>query len=513
MFSKSVVLRLYCWAILLSLSSASWAADELFKAAQSYESGGIWATGVAVADVNGDGRPDLLVANQCGDDPNCGGIGSVGILLGNGDGSFQAAHSYESGGHAPMALAVGDVNGDGNPDLLVTNSCITEDHCDIGVASVLLGNGGGTFQTAQGYESGGQNATSIAVGDVNGDGRPDLLVANAQGVAVLLGNGDGTFQAAHNYGSGAWSLTLGDVNGDAKPDLLVADGLLGVAVLLGNGDGTFQTARTYSSGGSISRSVAIGDVNRDGRLDLLVANECNGGGLCDHGIVGVLLGNGDGTFQTALTYNSSGLWPFSITVGDVNGDGKIDLLVTNECLSYDVCDSGIVGVLLGEDDGTFQTAQQYKSGGRNAISMALADVNGDGKLDAVVANHIGGVGVLLNAVNETCITPSRSHMDFGNVYLNRRKKEVLTLTNNCTTKETIGAVSFANISGNPADFSFHKYCNEPYGKQLRSGYSCTIAVFFSPAEVGTNTATLNVVTSASGNPVTMSIAATGIKKK
>jgi FG-GAP-like repeat/Cep192 domain 4/FG-GAP repeat len=525
MFSKSVVLRLHFWIILLSLSSASWAADELFRAPKSYESGGIWATSVAVADVNGDGKPDLLVANLCGNDPNCIGVGSVGVLLGNGDGSFQAALSYESGGYQPTSLAVGDVNGDGNLDLLVANSCETEiTQCDIGVVGVLLGNGDGTFQTAVGYGTSGYGATSIAVGDVNGDGKLDLVVANYcagagscdhGSLGVLLANFDGTFQAAQLYNSGGPDVsyvTAKDVNSDGKLDLIAANAgsVVGVAVLLGNGDGAFQTARTYSSGDLYPRSIAVEDVNGDGNPDLLVANECARVGNCDHGSAGVLMGNGDGTFQAAVTYNSTGIWPFSIAVGDVNGDGQPDLLLTNECFSE--CDSSIVDVLLGNGDGTFQTPQQYKSGGRDAISVALVDVNGDAKLDAVVANHIGGVGVLLNMVNETCITPSPSPMDFGNVYLNRRKKVVLTLTNNCTTKETISAVSFTNISGNPGDFSFHEYCNQP-GGNLRPGNSCTIAVFFHPTEVGTNTTTLNVVTSASGNPVTDSISAAGIKKK
>jgi hypothetical protein len=523
MFSKSVVLRLHFWVILLSLSSASWAADELFRAPKSYESGGISVRSVAVADVNGDGKPDLLVANQCGNDIHCTGIGSVGVLLGNGDGSFQPAFTYESGGYQPMSLAVGDVNGDGKPDLLVANSCETEiTHCDIGVVGVLLGNGDGTFQTAVGYGTSGYDAMSIAVGDVNADGRPDLLVANYcagagscdhGSLAVLLGNGDGTFQAAQLYNSGGPDVsyvTANDVNSDGKLDLIAANAgsVVGVAVLLGNGDGTFQTARTYSSGDQSPRSIAVEDVNGDGNPDLLVANEC-ADNYCGHGSAGVLLGNGDGTFRAALTYNSSGIWPFSIVVGDVNGDGQPDLLVANEC--FGECDSSVVDVFLRNGDGTFQTPQQYKSGGKNPISMALADVNGDGKLDAVVANN-DVVGVLLNMVHETCITPSPSPMDFENVYLNRRKKVVLTLTNNCTTTETIGAVSFTNISGNPADFSFHEYCNQP-GGNLRPGHSCSIAVLFRPAEVGTNTTTLTVVTSASGNPVTDSISATGIKKK
>ena len=409
MFSRSIVLRLYCWAILLSLSSLSWAAGDLFKHAQIFKSGGSAPKSVAVADVNRDGKPDLLVANQCGSDSSCNGNGSVTVLLGNADGTFQAAVAYDSAGHTTTSVAVGDVNGDGKPDVILTNACKTQSDCDIGVVSVLLGNGDGTFQTAVTYESGGKSAVSVAVGDVNGDGKLDLLVANyclssvscsSGSVGVLLGNGDGTFQSPHSYGSGdadTSSVTPADVNLDTKPDLIAANAgsLSGVAVLLGNGDGTFQTARTYGPTSS-ARSIAVGDVNQDGKLDLLVANECSPGS-CDHGLVGVLLGNGDGTFQAAQTYDSSAYSPWAVSVGDVDGDGKLDVLVTNECLSYDVCNAGgIVGVLLGNGDGTFLPAQQYNSGGIGPYSMALADVNGDGGPDLIVPNLSGFVGVLLN---------------------------------------------------------------------------------------------------------------------
>jgi len=172
-----------------------------------------------------------------------------------------------------MSVAVADVNGDGKPDLVVANNCTSGDFgigCTdpSGTAGVLLGNGDGTFQAAVTYGAGGSDASSVAVADVNGDGKPDLLVGecadtNCYGlVGVLLGNGDGTFQAAVTYGSVgtfAYSAAVADVNGDGKPDLLVANVCSGncffnpgglVAVLLGNGDGTFQAAVTYGSGGS-----------------------------------------------------------------------------------------------------------------------------------------------------------------------------------------------------------------------------------------------------------------------
>jgi hypothetical protein len=407
---RAAILLIAVLTVLLALAATE-GSRPLFMPAVTYSTGASSTFSVAVADVNGDGKPDLLVANQnCGD---CEGV--VSVLLGNGDGTFQPLQTYDSGGHNAFSIAVADVNGDGKPDLLVANLCTL---CANGVIGVLLGNGDGTFQAAQTYNSGGIGAHSVAVADVNGDGKPDLLVAigceacSTGGVSVLLGNGDGTFQPAKVYysgGSDASSVAVADVNGDRKPDLLVANeggtGLNGsVAVLLGNGDGTFQAAVSYSSGGKEASSLAVADVNGDNKLDLLVADVC----LtidCPSGAAGVLLGNGDGTFQAVKTYSSGSFLATSIAVADVNGDNKPDLLVANWGPSNPLSN---VSVLLGNGDGTFQKAQIYNSGGQYANAIAAADVNGDGKIDLLVANEGGGeggtgaVGVLLNNALPQC---------------------------------------------------------------------------------------------------------------
>ena len=169
-------------------------------------------------------------------------MGSVGVLLGNGDGSFQAAVNYHTAGYFGMALAVADVNGDGKPDPPVTIQRGTIPCSSDSMVGVLLGNGNGTFQTAVTYSSGGYAAESIAVHDVNGDGKPDLLVSNqcasygnctnGGGVGVLHGNGNGTFQTAVSYSSTgiADSVAVADVNGDGKPDLLVGAIVLQIIV-------------------------------------------------------------------------------------------------------------------------------------------------------------------------------------------------------------------------------------------------------------------------------------------
>ena len=339
-----------------------------FAPAVTHNSGGHLAVSVAVADVNGDGKPDLVVANACpsSNSNNCtDNNGVVSVLLGNGNGTFQPAVAYSSGGYFATSVVVRDVNGDGSPDLVVSNQCQGIGNCNNGSVSVLLGNGNGTFQTAVAYSSGGYLPSSVAVADVNGDGKLDLLVLNSCGdntcatngtVGVLLRNGDGTFQPAVPYDSGGtldMSVAVADVNGDGKPDLVVAyqnciswQTNVTVGVLLGNGDGTFQPAVAYGSGGTFPFSVAVADVNGDGKLDLLVANYCADNTCATKGLVGVLLGNGDGTFQPVVTYPTGGYKTDWVAVADVNGDGRPDLLVTNSCANNNCTTNGTVGVLL-----------------------------------------------------------------------------------------------------------------------------------------------------------------------
>src|SRR3989442_1524366 len=151
---------------LASSSQTSLNASAIFLQAPAYGSGGNSPGSVVVADVNGDGKPDLILAG-----------GAIGVLLGNGNGTFQAEVSYSGGGTAADSVAVSDVNGDGKLDLIVSNQ-FTGTGTSNGGVGILLGNGDGTFQPALTYYSGGQNAHSIAVGDINGDGRPDIVAVN-----------------------------------------------------------------------------------------------------------------------------------------------------------------------------------------------------------------------------------------------------------------------------------------------------------------------------------------------
>jgi hypothetical protein len=272
---------------------------------------------------------------------------------------FPAPLSYDAG-FSPFSVAAADLNGDGIPDLAIANGGGSSSS-DQGSVSILLGNGDGTFRAAVNYAA-DRTPIAVVVGDFNRDGIPDLAVANSSSnnVSVLLGNGAGTFQAAVNYAGGLspLGLAVGDFNGDGIADLAVPNYLANgtVSILLGNGDGTFQTAQKYAAGSGPS-SVAVGDFNRDGILDLAVVLS---GFNMPGSSVAILLGKGDGTFSTAKPY-TVGSNPFSLAVGDFNRDGMPDLVVTNFGDPSSGTDPS-VSVLLGKGDGTFQTPVEYSAG-------------------------------------------------------------------------------------------------------------------------------------------------------
>jgi hypothetical protein len=373
-----------------------------FQRARSLDSGGQMSWKLAVADLRSDGKLDVVSVNYGGESD---GDGSVGVLLGSGNGIFQKAVAYDAGGGGPTGIAVGDLNGDGKPDLVVaTQGCMNmTNHC----LGVLIGNGDGTFKPVVVYPRGGQDwaigpglSTPVMIADVNGDGKADLVVINQTDindgdglVGVLLGNGDGTFQPVAIYdtgGFGAYTGFLADFNGDGKPDVVVLNcsphgssdcshnGTIGV--LLGNGDGTFKAATTHDSGGlGGTAALVIADVNGDGKSDVLVGNACPGN-CTGIGSFGVLLGKGDGTFRPLVTYPLPGVGGVeSIAVGDLNGDGKPDLVVVGNG----------VDAYLNKGDGTFRLSSVNSTTG-NTGQVLLADLDGDGKLDIVGINTTSG---------------------------------------------------------------------------------------------------------------------------
>jgi hypothetical protein len=266
-----------------------------------------------IGDVNGDKIPDLVAVSQShlvavSQTDQSHGDGLANVLLGNGDGTFKPVATYDSGGFASYAGVLNDVNGDGKPDVVVLN-CSPHGSTDCNrnaTVGVLIGNGDGTFQEAKTYDSGGLGGTTaLVVTDVNGDGKPDILVGdncpgNCTGngsFGVLLGKGDGTFQPSVTYNltgiGGVEDIVVADLNGDGKPDLAIVGN--GIDSWLNNGDGTFQFADSYPTTGN-TRQVFLTDLDGDGKLDFVDINMISN-------TADARLENGDGTFSHYKPFN------------------------------------------------------------------------------------------------------------------------------------------------------------------------------------------------------------------
>ena len=380
--------KLLLVAICVSVGVGAFAVQALgsFGKAKNFAAGA-GPSAVAIGNFNGDTRRDLVVANNSS--------GNVSILLSKGSGSFGKAKNFASGVR-PVGVVVGNFNGDANPDLAVANGGEYRD--DVGGVvgynvSILLGNGDGTFGLATSFSTGPTGRWSpraLAVGNLNGDTVPDIVVSCGEGISVLIGNGDGTFGPPITTdvgGNAPQGIAVGDFNGDTNTDVVYGTyaGSNYVVVRLGNGDGTFRGGNEFPAG-QTPRSVAVGNLNRDLFPDIAAANIRSNS-------VSILLGRRDGTFGGFVPYPASKKptpSPSSVAIGNLNGDGLADLAVTNG-------ETKNVAVLLGNGNGTFAALRSYPVG-TGPAAVAIGNLNAGSDPDLAVANRgSANVSVLLNA--------------------------------------------------------------------------------------------------------------------
>ncbi len=340
---------------------------------------GASAQSLTTADLNGDGRLDIVTSNSY--------YKTVSVLFNNGDG-FATAVVYAVG-ESPRSVAAADVNGDGYTDLVIANNSNNS-------VSVLLNNGADIFTEHKEYALGGYSQ-SFAVADLNGDGNADIVdIINAYNssyyasrpfLSILLNNGAGVFPADPDYyaiGS-SQSMVVEDFNGDGFADIVLQNngydpnGLF--SVWLNNGDGTFAptTSSPFGSSVSYSTTLAASDVNGDGKADILMAGRDYSK---NSAVVSIFLNNGDGTFAPKTDYaytTNSNSSSSAVTTTDLNGDGDADIILTS--IDYST-NTSTLSVLLNNGDGTFEESTEYKTGGLTS-AITLADLNSDGVADIV----------------------------------------------------------------------------------------------------------------------------------
>jgi flagellin-like hook-associated protein FlgL len=352
-----------------------------FGAGTTYSTEPTQTNQTALGDLNGDGILDLVTA---GSQP--GPDGYTTVRLGLGDGTFGAATSYMTTDYGTTSIELADLNNDGVLDIVTGNSTTGDTW-----VGVRLGAGDGTFGSNATYATGTNGAADVAVADLNGDGIQDILSGGGGGAAYIrFGNGNGTFGAATTYSTETTAvITAADLNQDGILDLVTAGAAVGgvVTVRMGVGNGQFSasttTYATEFSGSGQSNDMQLQDLNKDGILDIVT------GGIAGRvGYMTVRLGVGDGTFGAATSYNNGGSSTSSMRLADINGDGNLDAIFT---ITNGVSTSNVL-TRLGNGNGTFGAARTIVTGNTSSTSLAVGDLNGDGVIDFIASGANTGVG-------------------------------------------------------------------------------------------------------------------------
>ena len=486
---------------------------------------------LVTADFNGDGFPDVAYSGARSSNLTQPGFE---VMLGSLHGA-QGAPTFVPVAPAGCGawtewIAAGDVTGDGKADIVATVVNSANSGCPNNQVAVLTGLGTGKFNAKPVYYSTGSTAQSydVFLQDLNGDGKPDLVVSNWNDTISILLNKAGKFGTASlissvaAYSAHLHTLTFGDFNGDGKLDIAAgtyypqdqSNTGTNVYLLLGNGDGTFQAPIVTAAAPQYiyANTLAVGDFNKDGKLDLLVTLEGSTGAYCSgwHGSAAyvVLKGNGNGTFTPGSLVCTAADYPQYPVVADFNGDGKLDAFIP--MLEETGTNPYGPAMLEGNWDGTFtrlgESEYQWRNGneeevfkggfyvGATSRGAVVADFNGDGTPDIGVLNadnfaigdYVTFVTVMQNNTQPVSVSPLS--LNFGSVKVGATKSLTVLLTNDQTTTLTINSISVTS-SG---DFTATHNC----GKSQKAGFECTITVKFKPTVLGAQTGTLTIQDSA-----------------